>query len=221
MHRRDLLRAGGLTFAAGATVGLAGCTDDSGGGGDDSAFEDALEGDESDGNGDDESNGDDQDRDGDDQDDANAETADEPTDTDTSGETRTETADDSFRDESTPTPRPEGLTGSVGNNAVSGLTVVDHSASKGDGLRVSITVENTGDQVMEPQYYSYDITAIYEDGSTMEAPFTSQQGGEGDVQPGERGSITVDAAVRDPGSVVRYRISVNCGTSTLGVYCED
>jgi hypothetical protein len=213
MHRRDLLRTGGLTFATGVTVGLAGCTDDSGGGGDDSAFEDALEGDGG-GEGDDESNGDDQD-------DAKAETADEPTDTDTSDETRTETADDSFRDESTPTPRPAGLTGGVGNNAVSGLTVVDHSASKGDSLRVSITVENTGDRVMEPQYYSYDITAVYEDGSTMEAPFTSQQGGEGDVQPGERGSITVDASVRDPGSVVRYRISVNCGTSTLGVYCED
>jgi len=217
MDRRDLLRTGGLAFATGITVGLAGCTDDSGGDGG-SAFEDALEDDG-------ESEGDTEDEDGGDATrDGGVESDGEPTDGDTdSDEARTTTAGDEFRDESTPTPRPrtEGLTGSVGNNAVSGITVVDHSASTGDSLRVSITVENTGDRVMEPQYYSYDVTAIYEDGSSMTAPFTSQQGGEGDVQPGERGSITVDAAVRSPDSVVRYRIDVNCGTSTLGVYCEE
>lgn len=133
-----------------------------------------------------------------------------------------ETTTDPGDDTSTPA-QDGGPRGSVGNVAVDGLSVADWSAEPSDDeLRVTVTVENVGDQTTDAFSYNYEL-ALYD---SSETDITGDPGATGsmsdtEVSPGEQTTINVYYGVDGtPEDVASYEISLNCdGPFSDGSYC--
>jgi len=113
--------------------------------------------------------------------------------------------------------------GSVRANAVDGFTVVSMSGSDGDGEYVAdVTIENTGEQTVNPADYGYGMRVYDETGATVEEPRSSSRGWSVDsepLEPGERTTVTLSTEVRgDSSAVYGYEISVLC-TVRSETYC--
>ena len=136
------------------------------------------------------------------------------------GSVTTQAREESTTTGQTPTV-PAG--GSVRANAVEGFTVVSMTGSPGDGKYVAdVTVENTGEQTVNPTDYGYGMRVYDETGATVEEPRSSSRGWSvvsEPLEPGERTTVTLSTDVRgDSSAVYGYEVSVLC-TTRSEAYC--
>jgi len=118
---------------------------------------------------------------------------------------------------------PQESMGEVVGDGVDGLEVVGwESEPTEEGLELTITVRNVGDQTTDIKDYSYDVTVYDGEDTDITGSDTGTSSVDTEIDPGSVASITVTQGVDgNAANVARYEIDLNCdGAFTDGVYCQ-
>lgn len=113
---------------------------------------------------------------------------------------------------------------------VDGIEIDDLESYMGQGgssagserFSVDVTVENTGDETIEPLGYTYDLRLFDENDEEAYQRSLASQANDFSVEPGDTGSVTVwNTNADDESAIDHYEIAVTCdGSFADGVYCE-
>jgi hypothetical protein len=119
------------------------------------------------------------------------------------------------------TETSSGLTGELAENGVSGLEIVDWTATEGDGeIQVTLTVENVSDQTTDAFVYQYGGTAYDSNGEDITAGLATGSTNATTIGPGETTTLNMYIGVFGSASnVARYELSLTCGSFGDGTYC--
>lgn len=129
----------------------------------------------------------------------------------------------------TPTSTPSGPTkeemGEVGENRITRIEIVGwRSEAGGDIFQVYPTFQNTGDETIESEAYTWGLRIYDDSGSEMQsgASISVMANDDGTVPPGETGEMFLEMRPDDATKVAKYDIYLSCqGRSADGVYCPE